>query len=262
MSGESTAKRKADPAHGAGSDHTLTIEQLAAATGLTVRNIRAHRERGLLPPPQVRERIGYYGPDHVSRLALIQRLQADGFNLRAIEHLLEQTHAPDEQLLQMGRAVSVPFESEEPQVFTLEELQERFSGELDAQAITRAQQIGMLAKLGDGRYEVAVPALMDGAEEAVSLGVPLRNVLANAAKLQEQCRVIAREFVRLFLDDVWKPFAQAGYPEERWSEVTEAVERLRPLSSKALLGSYQLTMSQEVEKAFGRELERLTRHKR
>lgn len=262
MSGESTAKRKADPARGSDSDHTLTIEQLAASTGLTVRNIRAHRERGLLPPPQVRERIGYYGPDHVSRLALIQRLQADGFNLRAIEHLLEQTHAPDEQLLQMGRVVSVPFESEEPQVFTLEELQARFAGELDTPAIARAQQIGMLAELGDGRYEVAVPALMDGAEEAVNLGVPLRHVLANAAKLQEQCRVIAREFVRLFLDDVWKPFAQAGYPEERWSEVTEAVERLRPLSSKALLGSYQLTMSQEVEKAFGRELERLTRRKR
>lgn len=262
MTGESTAKSKADPGRRAGSEHTLTIEQLAASTGLTVRNIRAHRERGLLPPPQVRERIGYYGPDHVSRLELIQRLQADGFNLRAIEHLLEQTHAPDEQLLQMGRAINVPFESEEPQVFTREELEARFPGQLDGQAIARAQQIGMLAELGDGRYEVSVPALMDGAEEAVSLGVPLKNVLANAAKLQEQCRAIAREFVRLYLDDVWKPFAQAGYPEERWSEVREAVERLRPLSSKALLGSFQLSMSQEVERALGRELERLTRRKR
>lgn len=262
MAGESTAKSKADPGRRTDGDHTLTIEQLAASTGLTVRNIRAHRERGLLPAPQVRERIGYYGPDHVSRLALIQRLQADGFNLRAIEHLLEQTHAPDEQLLEMGRAVSVPFESEQPQVFTLEELQARFLGQLDAQAIARAQQIGMLAELGDGRYEVSVPALMDGAEEAVSLGVPLKNVLANAAKLKERCRAIAREFVRLYLDDVWKPFAQAGYPEERWSEVTKAVERLRPLSSKALLGSFQLTMSQEVEKALGRELERLTKRKR
>jgi DNA-binding transcriptional MerR regulator len=241
---------------------SLTIEQLAAVSGLTVRNIRAHRERGLLAPPQVRERIGYYGPDHVSRLALIQRLQADGFNLRAIEHLLEQTRAPDQQLLEMGRAVSVPFESEQPQVFTLAELEARFPGELNAQTIARAQQIGLLADLLDGRYEVPVPALLDAAEEAVKLGVSLRHVLANGAKLQEQCRVIAREFVRLFLDDLWKPFAQEGYPEERWSEMTKAVEHLRPLSSKALLGTYQLTMSREVEKAFGRELERLTGRKR
>ena len=40
----------------------LTIEQLAHETGMTVRNIRAHQSRGLLPPPEVRSRTGYYGP--------------------------------------------------------------------------------------------------------------------------------------------------------------------------------------------------------
>ena len=39
----------------------LTIEQLAAETGMTVRNIRAHQARGLLDPPEVRLRVGYYG---------------------------------------------------------------------------------------------------------------------------------------------------------------------------------------------------------
>ena len=53
-----------------------------------------------------------------------------------------------------------------------------------------------------------------------------------------------------------------GIPEERWSEVTESIERLRPLSSRALLAAYQLTMSQEVEAAFGRELERLAKRRR
>jgi hypothetical protein len=82
------------------------------------------------------------------------------------------------------------------------------------------------------------------------------------AKLQEQCRLVAREFVRLFLDDLWKPFAAEGYPEERWSEMTESIQSLRPLSSQALLAAYQLTMSEEVERAFGRELQRITKHKR
>jgi len=67
----------------------LTIEQLASESGMTVRNIRAHRARGLLPAPEVRERVGYYGPEHVARLKLIQQMQADGFNLRAIQRLLE-----------------------------------------------------------------------------------------------------------------------------------------------------------------------------
>ncbi len=39
----------------------LTIDELAQRTG-TVRNVRAHQSRGLLPPPEVRGRTGYYGP--------------------------------------------------------------------------------------------------------------------------------------------------------------------------------------------------------
>jgi len=61
------------------------------------------------------------------------------------------------------------------------------------------------------------------------------------------------------LEDVWQPFAEQGYPDERWAEVTEAIDRLRPLSSQALLASYQLTMSREVESAFGRALARLAK---
>ena len=38
-----------------------TVDQLALVSGLTTRNIRAHQTRGLLPPPRVRGRTGYYG---------------------------------------------------------------------------------------------------------------------------------------------------------------------------------------------------------
>src|SRR5947199_322811 len=51
-----------DPAE---SPNQLTIEQLAQESGMTVRNIRSHQARGLLAPPEVRMRIGYYGPEHV-----------------------------------------------------------------------------------------------------------------------------------------------------------------------------------------------------
>ena len=58
----------------------LTIEQLAARTGMTVRNIRAHQSRGLLPPPEVRGgargRTGYYKQDRygirIENLVLIR----------------------------------------------------------------------------------------------------------------------------------------------------------------------------------------------
>ena len=69
----------------------LTIDELARHTGMTVRNIRAHQSRGLLPPPAIEGRTGYYGPEHVARLELIAEMQADGFNLAAIQRLLQNS---------------------------------------------------------------------------------------------------------------------------------------------------------------------------
>ncbi|HEY5193867.1 MAG TPA: MerR family transcriptional regulator [Solirubrobacteraceae bacterium] len=244
-------------------ESTLTIEQLSAQSGMTVRNIRAHRARGLLPAPEVRERVGYYGAEHLARLQLIQEMQADGFNLRAIQRLLEETHGQPEQLRSLREAVHAPFETEQPQVFTLAELETRFGGgQVDTRLLARAERIGLLVALGEDRYEAPMPSLLDAAEEVVRRGVPLAHALTVTGKVREQCKVVAREYVKLFLEDLWKPFAAAGYPQERWAEVTESIERLRPVSSRALLASYQLTMSQEVEAAFGRELERLTKGRR
>jgi DNA-binding transcriptional MerR regulator len=240
----------------------LTIEQLAAESGMTVRNIRAHRARGLLPAPVVRERIGYYGLEHLARLELIKGMQADGFNLRAIQRLLDETHGRPEQLLSLKAAVSAPFETEQPKVFTRSDLIERLGEEVDEQLLKRAERMGLLVPLGEDRFEAPMPSLLEAAEEVVRRGVPLKHALVLIGRLQDQCKTVAREFVKLFLEDLWKPFAASGYPEERWSEMTESIERLRPLSSRALLASFQLTMSHEVEKAFGRELERLTKRKR
>jgi len=242
--------------------HELTNEQLAARSGMTVRNIMAHRARGLLPAPEVRERVGYYGPEHLARLRLISQMQADGFNLRAIERLLEQTRGRPEQLLSLREVLTTPLETEQPRVFTAEELAARFGEQADAELLARAEAMGLLVPLGDGRIEAPVPSLLDAAQEVVSMGVPLRHALTMLAKVQEQCRTIAREFVRLFVEDLWEPFAEDGYPEERWQEVTNSIEQLRPLSAAVLVATYQLTMSKEVERAFGRELARLTKRRR
>ena len=71
--------------------HTqLTIDELAREAGMTVRNVRAHQSRGLLPPPEIRGRTGYYGTEHVDRLELIKDLQAEGFSLELIKRILDR----------------------------------------------------------------------------------------------------------------------------------------------------------------------------
>jgi DNA-binding transcriptional MerR regulator len=242
-------------------DHLLTIEQLATATGMSVRNLRSHRTAGLLPPPHVRDRVGYYGPEHTERVRLVQELQAMGFNLRGIRRLLDETRGDPSQLLSLKRVISVPFETEEPRVYSLQDLAERFGPDIPPNALDKAIEVGILIPLADGQYEAPAPSLVEIAQEVVARGVPLEHALTAFVKVRERCEQIGREFVRLFLNDVWKPFAGDGYPEGRWGEVEESIERLRPLSSQAVLAIYQLTMSSEVERAFGRELERLSRRR-
>jgi DNA-binding transcriptional MerR regulator len=242
-------------------ENELTIEELAAQSGMTVRNIRSHRARGLLPPPEVRDRVGYYGPQHLTRLRMIQELQSEGFNLKGIERLLEQSPGPAEQFLSFKRSLGASFETEEPQAFTREELASRFPSEKPDETLKRAIDAGMLVPVEDGRYEARTPSLLDAAEGVIRQGVPLDHAVAVIAKVQERCKSVAREFVKLFMEDVWKPFERDGYPEDRWPEVRKSIEQLRPLSSTALMAVYQMTMSDEVDNAFGKQLERLSKSK-
>src|SRR6476620_4285453 len=93
---------------------------------MTVRNIRAHQSRGLLPPPAVRGRTGYYGPTHLARIELIQEMQGQGFNLQAIHRLVDDAPAASEEPLRFLRAVAEPYTHDHPEVLTGDELAHRW----------------------------------------------------------------------------------------------------------------------------------------
>jgi DNA-binding transcriptional MerR regulator len=234
-------------------DDALTIDELARRTGMTVRNIRAHQSRGLLPPPDVRGRTGYYDFEHVARIELIRELQADGFNLESIRRLLEGAGGSSGEVLRFTRALRAPFEDEAPQVVSGDELGERW-GAADPRLLAKAERLGLVRPLGDDKYEEPSPRLARASAELAALGVPPETALEVAARVRRHAEGVARAFVELFLDEVWKPFEQAGRPTERWPEVREALERLRPLAAESLLAIFQITMSEAVEDAFGREL--------
>jgi DNA-binding transcriptional MerR regulator len=229
----------------------LTIDELARETGMTVRNIRTHQSRGLLPPPDVRSRTGYYGPDHVARIKLIQEMQADGFNLASIQRLLEGASGAVEEALGFKRAALAPFVEEEPEFATLEELDARFGGAVDQRSLRQAEKLGLIRDVGDGRYEIPSPTLLRAGEELIDLGVPLRHVLAVAERITKHSRAIAEAFVRVFVQDVAGPLDKRGSADpEDWERVREAVERLRPLATDALVAGFQQTMTRAVERSF------------
>ena len=256
-----TTARTADPdGGGKKTEHDLTVEQLAAEVGMSVRNIRNHHTRGLLPPPEVRARVGYYNAEHVARLRLILDLQADGFNLASIERLLSGSDGLAERLLGLRKAVTTPFEPEPPELITLEELQKRF-GQVDGKDIERVRKLRLLVPLGNDRFEVPSPALLGAAEQVIGLGIPLHAALVLIERVSRDCDSISRGFTKLFLRELWEPFDEAGQPDEGWDELIEGVDALRPLASEALLALFNLRMTTQLEAAFGKVIEHQAKRK-
>ena len=250
-----------DPPSEAGND--LTIDDLAREVGLSVRNLRSHQARGLLPPPEVRKRVGYYGPDHVARVRLVQELQAEGMKLEGIKKLLDASGASGAGLLRVKHAAEAFGEAEASEIITRAELQEKFGpSEDEPKLIERAVKLGLLAPVGEDLYEVPSPSLMAAAEEVVSHGISLPHALELLSSLNRHSRSVSEKFVRLFVDDVWKPFADAGRPDERWEEIADAMDRLRPLAEEALLVVFRQTLSDQVEATFADIAKRLAQGKR
>ena len=240
------------------SEERMTIDELARRTGMTVRNIRAHQSRGLLQPPEIEGRTGYYGPEHVARVELIAEMQADGFNLAAIKRLLEGGDGSDREMLGFKRALMAPWENEEPEFITAEELAMRLdlADAPNPELLERAINAGFLVDLGEGRFEIPSPTLFRAAEELRALGIEPGTAVAVLEEIERGSRSIARAFVKLFVEEVWRPFTTSGKAESEWPAVRSAIERLRPLATDALMAVFRRTMTEAVEQRFGEELER------
>jgi len=242
---------------------SLTIDALAQRVGMTVRNVRAHQSRGLLPPPEIRGRTGFYGPEHVARLELVKDLQAEGFNLEAIRRIVARAPGSSSaEVLDFTRALAEPFSDEQSEIVDTKHFTDRWGKQATPKALAQAQRLGFVRPLGEDRYEIVSPRLERASEELARQGVPLETALEVTATVKRHSQAVAKTYVRLFLDHVWRPFDEAGEPEERWPEVREALERLRPLAGESLVAVFQIVMTRAVEQALERELARMGREPR
>lgn len=243
--------KKADSAPKEGE---ITIRALAERTGMTVRNIRAHQTRGLLPPPVVRGRTGYYNEEHVARIELTKEMQADGLNLEAIRRVLDSGDGAAAAIFDFTRALRVPFEDEAPEIFEPDELAAIWGGKPEPKLTRLAEELGIFRPLPGGQMEVISPSLLRAARELYELGIGPEGIGVTAEKLRRHADGTAQAFVELFVNEIWEPFDKAGRPEKDWPRMPEALERMRPLAAGALLAMFQLAMTEATERESERTL--------
>ncbi len=182
-------------------------------------------------------------------------MQAEGLNLEAIRRVLESSEGSSREMVDFARAVRAPFEDETPEIFTAEELAAAWGVQaFDPKLLARVERMGVVRQLPDGRFEVISPRLQRAGTALVELGVSARAAIETAEEMKDRSEAIARTFVELFVREIWEPFDKAGRPEADWPKVREALDRMRPLASDALLAMFQITMGESTDKAGERTL--------
>ncbi|MCX5202904.1 MerR family transcriptional regulator [Streptomyces sp. NBC_00237] len=231
---------------------TLTVDELAARAGVTVRTIRFYSTKGLLPPPAIGpRRVGHYGPEHLSRLALIEELQHHGMTLSAIERYLEQL-PPDLSAhdLAIHRAVVASWAPDSAEVATRAELERRAGGPLSDVDIDRLAAMNVLERADDPDTFRVDPGLL--ALGVQLLGVPIAHetILAARTILLEHARSAARELTHLFRDEVWSPYRERESDPEHVEAMKSLSAHMQPMVLQALVTAFQRSLKEELRAAF------------
>ncbi|MER6977236.1 MerR family transcriptional regulator [Streptomyces carpinensis] len=216
----------------------LTIDELAARAGVTVRTVRFYSSRGLLPPPVIGpRRVGHYGGDHLARLALIEEMQHQGMTLAAIERHLRQL-PPDlsPHDLAVHRAVVASWAPESLETVSRRELGRRAGRPLTDEDVERLAAMDVVARAGEDAFRVDSGLLRLGVE---MLDVPLsqETVLAARTTLIEHARAAAHELSGLLRDAV---------AERDTRDVKSLSAHMHPLVVQALLTTFQRSLREEL----------------
>jgi DNA-binding transcriptional MerR regulator len=238
----------------------MTIDEVARAAGLVVSTVRLYQNRGLLPPPVKRGRVGYYGDGHLARLRLIDQLQSRGFSLAAIRELLDgmDNGRSLRAVLGLGDAPDT-WAAEPAQRMSLAELAGHLpQAELTPEVVRRVADLG-LAELSPDGTEVVVPSpsFLDIGSRLAALGVPPDVVLDQYEALQDDADRIAGRFTEVFRSHLWEPYVEAGLPPERLAELVGALEQLGPLAERVVVLALRHALQDMAEGFIRAEAERL-----
>ncbi|GGS32977.1 MerR family transcriptional regulator [Streptomyces griseoviridis] len=222
---------------GAG-EPALTVDELAARAGLTVRTVRFYGTRGLLPPPVIGpRRVGRYGREHLARLELIEELQQQGMTLAAIERYLERL-PPDVSArdLAVHRAVVSTWAPDAVETVGREELVRRAGRALDDDDIERLAAMGVI-RSGDGDAHRVDLALFRLGVRLLDMPLSQESIVAAREVLLGHSRQAARELSELLRGETAQRDAR---------DVRSLSADMQPLVVQALLTAFQRSLKEEL----------------
>lgn len=221
------------------SSDEVTVDELAREAGLPTSTIRLYQNRGLLPPPERRGRVGYYRQEHRDRLRLIAHLQERGFSLAAIKEALDAWASGRSiaQLLDVGDIA--PGLARRPVRLSPDDFADRFAGvEITQGDLVRAARMG-LVELDGADVVVANPAFADLGPAIARLGIPVSEILDEHEALREALTTVVQRFQAVFERHVWAQFREDGMPADEVPRLAADVTKLTELATSVVVNELQ-----------------------
>lgn len=233
---------------------SLSVDDLAGESGLTVRTVRYYQAEGLLPPPERVGRTARYGTEHLERLRLIAGLQERGLRLQAIRDVLDGHLAGSTaDWLGLDDALKRPWSEDHAEILDEATLAARLAGLPDGttQALVSA---GLLERRADANpvvWFVPSAGMLEVGFDSVRLGIPVETGTALRKLLQTRLSELADELVAQFAENVaFTRLADAGP-----AALTELLGHVQPLARRTvdLLFAQEMGRAQAelIEKEFG-----------
>lgn len=227
-------------------EELFTVDELAAATDMTVRTTRYYAGLGLLPAPTRRGRMAYYTQAHRARLELVRALQDHGFTLSAIERYLGRVPADASvQDLALQRAMLTSWGAKRESM-TRRQLESRARRKLDDHEIQRLVDIYAIEVDGE-RFE-ALPSF-DVALKLIELDIPVGSTQEAVGAINRHMDSLADELTHILRTGVLAPFRGQEHTEADKAAFEETLAQLRQLTLEAVVAGFQRAANQVITRS-------------
>lgn len=226
-------------------EDAMTIDDLSVRSGVSVRTTRYYATLGLLPPPDRRGRMAYYGAHHLARLELIRVLQSHGLTLAEIEtYLARIPESATPEHLELRRSVLASWSPGAVRWCDRGQLEGIAGRALTDADLALAARCGVLARDGElfwprPGFEIVV--------ELVDIGVAEEGIVEASDAIGDRLGALAGDLGAIMRRHLLEPHRREGGPT-----VPEAtVERLRSLTVQAVLSGFQRASDDMITRDLG-----------
>lgn len=239
----SLGRTSQDPDH---QGRTFRIDELAQASNVTVRNIRAYQERGLLHSPRREGRVAIFDDSHLSRLKIITSMLERGYTSGHITEMLGAWESGRDlaDVLGLERALVPPRLEDAPATLTLAEVR-ALAG--DAESLKRYVDVG-LVEISGAKALVRRPELLRSFAEMRGFGMPAEALIKLHDDVSKDVDRIARVLVDEGVRQVGDRFLNVTDPSNaEIGELVSTLTRFRELAMGAVVGSLAESMERTIE---------------